>query len=77
MSNKTFDFLRLVGEIIIPAIATFYAAVGAIWGWPYIEGITGTLAAVTVLIGAIINGLRKVYNKKEEQNNGEKEETDG
>lgn len=77
MSNKFFDILRLVGEIIIPAIATFYAAVGAIWGWPYIEGITGTLAAVTVLIGAIVNGLRKVYNKKEEQNNGEKEETDG
>lgn len=77
MSNRAFDILRLVGEIIIPAIATFYAAVGAIWGWPYIEGITGTLAAVTVLIGAIINGLRKVYNKKEEQNNGEKEETDG
>lgn len=77
MSNRAFDILRLVGEIIIPAISTFYAAVGAIWGWPYIEGITGTLAAVTVLIGAIINGLRKVYNKKEEQNNGEKEETDG
>ena len=68
MSNKAFDILRLVGEIIIPAIATFYAAVGAIWGWPYIEGITGTLAAVTVLIGAIVNGLRRMYNKKEENN---------
>jgi len=65
MTNKAFDTLRLVGEVIIPACATFYAAVGAIWGWPYIEAITGTLAAVTVLIGAIVNGLRKGYNKQE------------
>ena len=65
MSNKAFDALRLIGEVIIPACATFYAAVGAIWGWPYIEAITGTLAAVTVLIGAIVNGLRKGYNKQE------------
>ena len=63
MSNKAFDAIRLIGEIIIPAIATFYAAVGAIWGWPYIEQITGTLAAVTVLIGAVVNGMRKAYNK--------------
>ena len=68
MSNRAFDTLRLIGEIIIPAVATFYAAVGSIWGWPYIEGITGTLAAVTVLIGAIVNGLRKAYNNKEENN---------
>ena len=81
MSNKAFDALRLIGEIIIPAIATFYAAVGAIWGWPYIEGITGTLAAVTVLIGAIVNGLRKIYNKnmeeKNEENILESEQSDG
>lgn len=81
MSNKAFDALRLVGEIIIPAVATFYAAVGAIWGWPYIEGITGTLAAVTVLIGAIVNGLRRLYNKNMEEKNeediSESEQSDG
>ena len=71
MSNKAFDALRLIGEIIIPAVATFYAAVGAIWGWPYCDGITGTLAAVTVLIGAIVNGLRKLYNKNMEEKDEE------
>lgn len=77
MSNKVFDILRLVGELILPALATLYAALGAIWGFPCIEAIVGTIAAVTAFIGAIVNGLRKAYNKKEEQNNGEKEETDG
>ena len=68
MSNQAFDVLRLIGELILPALATLYAALGAIWGWPYIEAIVGTIAAVTAFIGALVNGLRRVYNKKEENN---------
>ena len=70
MSNRAFDILRLIGELILPALATLYAALGAIWGFPYIEAIVGTIAAVTAFIGAIVNGLRKVYkvyNKKENE----------
>lgn len=74
MSNRAFDILRLVGELILPACATLYAALGAIWGFPYIEAIVGTIAAVTAFIGAIVNGLRKVYNKKEEQYEGDQSE---
>lgn len=80
MSNRAFDLLRLIGELILPALATLYAALGAIWGWPYIEAIVGTIAAVTAFIGAIVNGLRRVYNKKEENNEEdlpESEQSDG
>ena len=80
MSNQAFDVLRLIGELILPALATLYAALGAIWGWPYIEAIVGTIAAVTAFIGAIVNGLRRVYNKKEENNEediSESEQSDG
>lgn len=71
MSNKLFDIIRLAGELILPACATLYAALGAIWGWPYIEAIVGTLAAITAFIGAIVNGLRKAYNKQEEKDGEE------
>ncbi len=74
MSDKFFDALRLVGELLLPSLATCYAALGAIWGWPYIEAVVGSAAAVTACIGAIVNGLRKAYNKKEEEQNGEDEE---
>ena len=80
MSNQAFDVLRLIGELILPALATLYAALGAIWGWPYIEAIVGTIAAVTAFIGALVNGLRRVYNKKEENNEEdlpESEQSDG
>lgn len=69
MSNKLFDTIRLIGELILPALATCYAALGAIWGWPYIEAVVGSAAAVTACIGAIVNGLRKQYKK--EDNDGE------
>jgi len=69
MSNKLFDTIRLIGELILPALATCYAALGAIWGWPYIEAVVGSAAAVTACIGAIVNGLRKQYKK--EDKNGE------
>lgn len=80
MSNQAFDVLRLIGELILPALATLYAALGAIWGWPYIEAIVGTIAAVTAFIGALVNGLRRVYNKKEDNNEEdlpESEQSDG
>ena len=80
MSNQAFDLLRLIGELILPALATLYAALGAIWGWPYIEAIVGTIAAVTAFIGALVNGLRRVYNKKEENDEEdllESEQSDG
>lgn len=66
MSNRFFDALRLLCEVIIPALATFYASVGAIWHWPYTDGVTKTLAAVALLVGAIVNGFRNAYNKQQE-----------
>lgn len=65
LSNRAFDTVRLIGELLLPALATLYAALGAIWGWPYIEAIVGTLAAITAFIGAVVNGLRKAYGKQE------------
>ena len=73
MSNKLFDTIRLLGELILPALATLYAALGAIWGWPYVEAVVKSAAAVTTCIGAIVIGLRKQYKKedKKEDKNGE------
>lgn len=71
MSNKAFDALRFVAEIILPALGALYAALAHIWGWPYAEAIVGTIAAVDTFLGALVIGLRKAYNKKEEQKDEE------
>ena len=54
MSNKTYDLLKWVALIALPAVVTFVAAVGEIWGLPYTAQIAATIAAVDALLGACL-----------------------
>lgn len=54
LSNKTYDILKWVAQILFPGIATLYFAMSKIWGLPYCEEVVGTLSALTVFIGTII-----------------------
>lgn len=60
MSNKTYDFLVWIAQIVLPALGTLYAALSGIWGFPYGEQIVGTLTAVDVFLGALL----KISNEK-------------
>lgn len=54
MSNKVYDALKYVAQIVLPAIATLYFALAQIWGLPYGEQIVGTITAVDAFLGAIL-----------------------
>lgn len=62
MSNRTFDILRAVCEVILPALGTLYFALAKIWGLPWGTEIVGTISAVAVCIGTIIGIKRSLYN---------------
>lgn len=64
MSNKTYDILKKIAQIWLPAIATFYAAISAIWGLPYSEEIVATITAVDFLLGSLLGISTAQYNKK-------------
>lgn len=64
MSNKTYDILKKIAQIWLPAIATLYFAVASIWGLPYSEQIVGTITAVDAFLGAILGISTAQYNKK-------------
>ena len=69
LENKTYDILKFIAQIVLPALGTFYFAIASIWGLPYAEQIVGTISAVDVLLGALLGISTSMYNK-------EKEETD-
>lgn len=52
--NKVYDIIKWLSLVVLPAISTLYFALSSIWGWPYAEQITGTIAAIETLIGAIL-----------------------
>ena len=63
MNNKTFNIIRLIGEIAVPIIA-FITAICTIWNVPHCAEVTATLTALDTLIGAVVMILRGQYNKR-------------
>lgn len=63
MTNKTYDVLVWVAQIVLPALTAFYGALSGIWGFPYGEQIVATLAAVDVFLGAILKISKAKYKK--------------
>lgn len=63
LTNKLYDVLKWLVMIVIPAAATLYAALGEVWGFPYIQEIGITATAVCTFLGAIIGISTAEYNK--------------
>jgi len=64
MDNKTYDFLKWVAMIVLPAVVTFVAAIGQIWGIPYTAQIAATIAAIDTLLGACLQVSSANYTEK-------------
>ena len=61
MSNKTYDILKYIAQIVLPALGTLYFALAKIWGLPYGEEIVGTLAAIDTFMGAMLKISSNAY----------------
>lgn len=66
MSNRVYDILKWVAQILLPAIGTLYFALAGIWGFPYAEGIVGTITAVDTFLGVLL-GISTAQYKKESE----------
>ncbi len=63
MTNKTYDILKFVAQIVLPAVGTLYSALAGIWGFPYGEQIVGTIVAVDAFLGALLGISSVKYYK--------------
>lgn len=64
MSNKVYDILKYIALIALPAAATLYLGLAAIWGLPYGEAISGTIMLIDTFLGTLLGVSTKKYNKK-------------
>ena len=64
MSNKLYDILKYIAQIGLPAAATLYYALSAIWGLPYGEQIVGTITAVDTFLGTLLMISSSAYRKE-------------
>lgn len=69
MKNKTYDTLKFIAQIVLPAIATFYVTLANLWKFfPYPQEISGTIMAVDTLLGALLMISSANYIEKKEGN---------
>ena len=54
MSNKLYDVLKYIAQVVLPALGTLYFALAGIWGFPYGEQIVGTITAVDTFLGVVL-----------------------
>lgn len=54
MKNSTYDKLKFVAQIILPAIATLWVAISTIWNLPLADQIEGTITAVIVFLDTVL-----------------------
>lgn len=65
MSNKTYDILKWVALVLLPALATLYLGLARYWNLPYPEEIAGTIMLVDTFLGALLGISSIQYAKKE------------
>lgn len=63
LNNKVYNVLKWVVMIALPAIATLYTALAAIWGWPMADSVSQTITAITTFLGVLLGVSTYNYNK--------------
>lgn len=63
MSNKVYDILKFLAQIVLPALATFYVSIASIWGLPLGDEVSRTIMAVDTLLGAVLMISTAQYKK--------------
>lgn len=64
ISNRTYDILKWVAQILLPALGTLYFALATIWGLPAADKVVGTITAIDAFLGVLL-GLSTAQYKKE------------
>lgn len=67
LNSKVYDILKWVTMIVLPALATAYVGLSAIWGWPYADEIAKTTAVICTLLGALLGISTAQYYKDDEE----------
>ena len=55
LHNKTYDIIKWISTVCLPALASFVLVLGQIWGWTDITvPIGASIAALATFLGALL-----------------------
>ena len=68
-TSRTYDILKELTTVWLPAFGTLYFALSGIWGFPYGEQIVGTITAIVAFLGVCLHISTTNYRADKEQDN--------
>jgi hypothetical protein len=71
LSNRAYDVLKYIVQIFLPALSALYFGLAQIWGFPNAEQVVGTIALITVFLGAVLLLSSRQYNNSDAKYDGE------
>lgn len=63
MTSKTYDRLKWVTLVLLPALASLYFALGQLWHFPKIEEVVGTITIIDTSLGLLIGKSSASFQK--------------
>lgn len=70
LSNQTYDLLKRLNTLALPALATFYFTLTQITGLPYGEQVVAICAALATLNGVLLEIAGKSYSQSDSKYDG-------
>lgn len=68
-TSRTYDILKYIALIALPALQVFWLTIGKIWDISYTVEIGATIGAVALLLGTLLGVSTKNYYAEKEQDN--------
>lgn len=64
LKNEVYDVLKWITLVVIPALATAYVGLSAVWGFPYADEVARTACVACTLLGALLGISTAEYRAK-------------
>lgn len=65
LSDRTYNVLKHVAAVGLPAISALYFALAQIWNFPDTSEVMGTISAINVFVGGLVGVSTKQYNNSD------------
>lgn len=62
--DNTYNLLKWIAMIVLPALGALYFGLASIWGLPYGQEIVGTITVIDTFLGAILGISSSNYSKQ-------------
>jgi hypothetical protein len=54
LPDKIYDVIKYIVTIIMPAVSVLYVGLAGIWGWPYADEVSRTIAVVYTFLCSLM-----------------------